>query len=47
MNDETAAKFAAETLSGDLMDAMLNRFRAQTKPWEKMSEDTQRGLRSS
>jgi hypothetical protein len=35
---------AADTLVGDLRDALLGRLRTMKKPWEQLSEDEQRGV---
>lgn len=39
---ETEVSVAADTLVGDLRDALLGKVRSMKKPWEKMSESEQR-----
>jgi len=39
---EKEINLAADTLVGDLRDAMLGRIRAMKKPWEQMNESEQR-----
>lgn len=40
--DEATVELSAETLLGDVRDAILDNFRAQHKPWKQMTEVEQR-----
>lgn len=43
---DTTIDLAAETLSGDLRDAVLELFRNRQKPWQQMSEGEKRDVAS-
>ena len=51
MTDETTdvpiAELAADTLRGDIRDAMLSWFKATPKPWTALSEQEQRDIADS
>lgn len=42
--EATSVELAAETLSGDVRDALLTKIRTLQKPWQQMSEREQRDL---
>jgi hypothetical protein len=43
-NDLPVAELAADTLRGDVRDALLSWFKATPKPWRQMSEGEQRDM---